>query len=802
MRGLLSDVRFSTRLVQRQPLLAVVALLSLGVGLGLNVVLFTLANAVLYRPLPVRNPDSLALLGMQRKANVAMNFPYGAYQTFAARNDVFETLVAYTSRRAALRVGGETISANGELVSGTYFQLGMPLAAGRGLTPHDDRADAPPAAVISSAVWNQRFGGGSLSGQTVHINGTVFSIVGVADESFAGMFPGLRTDFWIPLAHSTIVNGRDLLTARNTSWLFVLGRLQPGVTAAAARDALNPVLAAMMTAAGAAPEPLVVTSGRRGTDNMAARLERPLRLLMVAAAVVLLVACINVANLQLARNAARRRELAVRAALGASRARLTRLLMIDAVLIVLPACAISIAVAWAARQPAVGFITRFGQPAQVAVPIDGRVLLFAMAAAAVAAALVGLLAAWQSGRPSALALADGGRADTGTRQRVQGALVVVQFALSMTLLVSAALLVRSVSNLRNTDLGFTSDVVMIEVAPGNARIQGPAVLHYIEQALARAIAVPGVESAAAAHVLPLDFGGSRMTLGIPGYAPQPGEDMEINYLRVTPGYFETMEIPVLRGRAFDRSDAPGSPVRVVVNDTMAGRFWAGRDPVGQPVSVFSDKAPDGIVVGVVADAHYRMVREERAPSFYLAFAQSPFPQAVIHARTTGDPGPLVETLRRAVSGVNPAVPVSRASSLDEQMLRNIAEERMAQAIAVTLGTSAALLAAAGLYGTMSFGVRRRTREIGVRLALGATAGDVRQLVLRQGLGLVIVGAAGGAAGSIVAGRTLASQLYGVSPTDVVSIVAALLLLLATALLAIWLPMRRATRIQPVVALRD
>jgi putative ABC transport system permease protein len=240
----------------------------------------------------------------------------------------------------------------------------------------------------------------------------------------------------------------------------------------------------------------------------------------------------------------------------------------------------------------------------------------------------------------------------------------------------------------------------------------------------------------------------------------------------------------------------------VVNETMARRFWPDGNAVGQPVAVFSDGAPDSEVVGVVADVRYRMIREEPHPSFYVAFAQSPFFQAVIHARTAGDPAVLVDTLRRAVAEVNPAVPVSRAMSLDEQRRRNIAEDRMAQAIAVTLGASAALLAAVGLYGTMAFGVRRRTREIGVRLALGATQGNVRRLVLRQGLALVVIGATAGAAGSILGGRALASQLYGVEPTDTLSIVAALLLLIGTGVLAIWLPARRAMRIQPIVALRE
>jgi predicted permease len=803
MHGMLADVRFSARLLRQQPLLAIVALASLMVGLGLNVVLFTVANAVLYRPLPVRDPKSLALLGMQRPTNVAQNFPYWAYQTLAEHSNVFEALTAYASRSAALRFDDETTSANGELVSGTFFTgLGVPMTLGRGLTPEDDRAAAPPAVVVSASLWRRRFGGAPLWGQTLTVNGTAFTIVGVADDEFRGMFTGAQSDFWIPLAHSTIVNGQDLLSRRTASWLFLLGRLRPGVTTDAARNALDPALAAMFRSVGADPEPLVVSSGMRGSDTLTPRLARPLQLLMLAGGFVLLVACVNVANLQLARNAARRRELAVRAALGAGQARLARLLLIDAVILVVPACALALAVAWWAREPALGLITRFGQPVELAAPIDMRVLLYACAAAAAAALFVGILSAWQAARPSPTALTDGGRGDTGSRYRVQRTLVVVQFALSMTLLVGAALLVRSVSNLRNTDLGFATNVVMVEVAPGDAQLTGQSAVQYVEQAIARAAAVPGVESAAVAHVVPLDFGGSRMTVRIPGYSPQRDEDMELNFLRVTPGYFETMRIPLLRGRTFHAADVPGAPIRVVVNETMARRYWPGGDAVGRPIGVLGGQGPAGEVVGVVADVHYRMVREEPRPSFYLSFTQSPFPQAVIHARTHGDPSAFVETLRRTVSEVNSQVPVSRAHSLDEQMLRNIADDRMAQAIAVVLGASALLLAAVGLYGTMAFSVRRRTREIGVRLALGAPIAEVRRLVVRQGLALVALGAAAGAMGSVMVGRLLANQLYGVSPTDPLSVVSALAILIAIAWLATWLPARKATGIDPAEALRE
>ena len=567
------------------------------------------------------------------------------------------------------------------------------------------------------------------------------------------------------------------------------------------RDALDPVLTASLTAAGIDPEPLVVSSGARGSDSLTTRLAAPLRLLMFAAGFVLLVACVNVANLQLARNAARRRELAVRAALGAGRGRLVRLLMVDAVLVSVPACVLALGIAWFGRGPALSLITRFGRPVELAAPLDLRVMLFACAATVASALFVGLLASWQGARPPAAALADGGRGETGSRQRLQRSLVVVQFALSMTLLVGAAMLVRSVANLRSTSLGFATGVVLVEVTHGDAQLEGAEALQYIEDAVARAAAVPGVEAVSAAHVVPLDFGGSRMTVNIPGYTPADDEDMELNFLRVLPGYFDTMRIPIVRGRALDARDRPGAPIRIVVNETMASRYWPNGDAVGRPIAIF-EETPDAEVAGVVPDVHYRMVREEPRPSFYIAFAQMPSPRAVIHARTRAEPAALVETLRRTVAQVHPRVPVERATSMDEQLKRNIAEDRMAEAVALTLGLSALVLAAAGLYGTMAFAVRRRTREIGVRLALGAAVTDVRRLIFQQGLVLVLPGAVAGALASLAVGRLLASQLYGVSPVDVPSVVGSLIVLVAAALLATWLPARRATSIDPVVALRD
>jgi putative ABC transport system permease protein len=803
MHGVVSDLRFSLRLLRQQRLMALVAGLSLVTGLGLNVLLFTVANAVLYQPLPVRDPSSLVLLGRQRPTNIAQNFPYRAYETLAARTDVFAATAAYAGRAAGVRFADGTVSTNGEIVTGDFFgAVGVPVTEGRGLTPADDHSAAPPAAVISASLWRQRFGSAPLNGLTLTVNGTAFTIVGVTADRFRGMFAGAKAEFWLPVAHASVVNLRDLRPLPTVSWLFVLARLRPGVSAEAARLALDPAMAAMVQAAGGDPEPLVIQPGARGTDTLSGRLEAPLRLLMFAAGFVLLVACVNVANLQLARNAARRRELAVRSALGASRWQLARLLLLDAAVIAGPASLFALGVAWMGREPALRLITRYGQPVELAAPIDWRVLLFAAVAAATCALGVGLLSTWHATRTPAGVLADGARGETGTRHRLQHGLVVLQFALSMTLLVGAALLVRSAMNLRNTDLGFATNVVLIEAMPGDGKIERAQRTDYVRAAMARVAAVPGIEAVSAAHVLPLDFGGSRMTVGIPDYTPAPNEDMELNYLRVMPGYFETMRIPVLRGRAFDERDVEGLPTVVIVNETMAHRFFPGGDAVGRRIAVDGDGAPAAVVVGVVPDVHYRMVREEPRPSFYTSFPQSPFFQAAIHARTSGDPSTLVQTLRRVVAEVNPQVPIARTMSLEDQRLKNIADDRMAEALGVTLAMSALVLATIGLYGTMAFAVRRRMREIGVRVALGAAVADVRRLMLRGGLTLVLLGAAVGACASLAVGRLLAGQLYGVAAIDPISTVSAFAVLATAALMAAWLPARRAARIDPVIALRE
>jgi predicted permease len=540
------------------------------------------------------------------------------------------------------------------------------------------------------------------------------------------------------------------------------------------------------------------------------RLESPLLILLVAGAVVLLVACLNVANLHLARSDARRTELAVRAALGARRTQLVRLVLLDALLTALGGGAVGIWLAMLAKDRAVSLIVLYGQPVALAIPFDLRLFGAALALSLAAAAIVGSLSTWQALRPQIAAAGLGdGRTATWMRRgrRSQSALVVMQVALSMGLVTGAALLVRTLDRLRSTDLGFDPrGVVVVQVSPEMGRVSRAEATRYFDRAIARAASLPGVDAAAVAHVMPLDFGGSRMTVDVAGYTPSRDEDMELNFLRVTPGYFKTLGLSLVQGRVFDDGDRGGQPGRIVVNETMARRFWPDGRAVGRFVR-FGLRSPfDVEVVGVVRDAHYRMVREAPQSSFYVPLAQIPSTSGVLHVRykptASSDATARVEEMRRAIASVDPAVPVTRVHTLVAQIERNIADERMATAVGFSIAVVALILATAGLYATMAFFVGRRTREIGVRMALGARRGDVRALVVREGLTLALTGVGAGLALSAWIGNALRNQLYGIGTTDLVSVAASGAILIGAAALASWLPATRAARVDPVVALRE
>ncbi len=807
VHGIAADIRFALRLLKRQPTTSIVALASLTAALGLNVLLVTLADAALFRPLPLRSPSDLVLVLLQRETGLMHNVSYPDYADLRDRTRSVEALTAYASVTATIDTAAGALPVDGEAVSGNLFAaLGVPLRAGRALGEGDDRAAAPRVAVISERLWRERFASAPPSGlvdEVLRLNGEPYSVIGVADGRFTGMQIGQRAAFWLSLAHAAPLSGGDHLGKRNMSWLTVVARLRSGVARSAARDELDAVFRAIRAETNGDVEPIMLQPGARGDSFLSAELASPLTLLLLAGGVVLLVACLNVANLQLARTDDRHNELAVRSALGARRTQLVRLVAIDGFLLALGAAALGIALAAWLRDAAVSLIAFYGQPVALDVPLDTRTIVAAGALALIAASLIAVLTvAPLSIRGPAPLLAS--RSASPARSTTQRALVVVQIALSMALVTGAALLVRTVDGLRHADLGFDPHgVAVVQLSPEMGRLPRERIPAYFDELVEAVRAVPGVTSAAVAHVMPLDFGGSRTSVEIAGYQPQAGEEMHVNFTRVTPGYFAAMGIPLLQGRPFDQRDRDGQPERIIVNETMARRYWPEGRAVGGLLRMDS-RAPFAVeVIGVVRDVHYRMVREDPQPSFYVPIAQWPPGTGVLHARVAG---PLtssrIDELRKVVTAINPAVPITRAHSLTDQVERNIADERMATAIGVTLAMVALLLAVAGLYATMAFVVGRRTREIGVRIALGARAAEVRTLVLREGIMLAGIGVVSGTALATIAGRTLERLLYGVGSRDVASLAAAAVLLTATAALASWIPARRASRVDPVAALRN
>jgi predicted permease len=807
MRSLRHDLNFTLRLAARRPLVTLVALASLAIGISLATVVFTLLNAVTLRPLPVDKADRLALLVERRPASTNVNFSYPDFLDYREAQQAFSDLIAWSSVDATARTAEGTRPLDGELVSGTFFDvLGVRTRLGRPLSESDDAAGARPVAVVAEALWRQLGGTDAFEPRPLVLNDTAFDIVGIADPPFSGMEVGRRAMFWVPMAHQGIVEprpgGMSLLGERRASWLFVMGRLRDDIGLAQAEADLARVEASLAGVEHHRAMRLALEPGAQGRSSLPVQTGSTLRLLLGASLLVLLIGSANVANLMLARTADRNREFAIRAALGAGRLGLARLVLIEVLLLGGAAGGLSALVAHWGAGLALPLIRFFGEPVWLDLALDARTLAFA-AAAGVGAALVGALApAIQvlRGRELGGSLADAGRAASAGpgSGRVRTTLLVAQFALSLALVTVAALFVRSVGNLLATPTGYDIDhVALLAVDPTTADAEPEAIRQYLDRAEARLAAVPGVRAVGFARVPPVGFGGSRATVRIPGYEPEPDEDMELNYNAVTEGYFAAAGITLVAGRELSAGDRGGPPFAAVVNETMALRFWGGQ-AVGETF-LLGDQPVE--VVGVAPDVKYRMVREPPRPSFYMSVRQLLPRAGVFHVRTTGDPASLLPALREALAEVDGRVPVSGVRTLRQQVHDNVNDDRVAMIVGLALGSTALLLAAAGLFASMWYAVGRRTREFGVRMALGADAAGVRRLVLRQALSVALAGVALGAALALWLGTLIESRLYEVSSLDPVSFAIAGLVLGAAALLASWAPARRAARVDPVVALR-
>ncbi len=809
MSSMLQDLKFAWRLLLRRPALAAVAGLSLAAGISMSAIVFSLLDAAVLRPLPVADPETLAVVLMRRTTGVNHNLSFPDFSDYRAGQRAFVDLLASGPAMATVRGQSGATVVEAELVSGSYFStLGVGAIQGRMLSDQDFGPAAPAAAVVSESLWREIAGmGTAFDGRPAIVNGQPFAIVGIVKPGFRGIQIGRDVRLWTTIDRQPVVNpsgGNAYWNRRTASWLTMLARLKPGVSLEQGSDDLNRVEGVLGPSINRQEKrTLFLVPGQQGDSMLPGATADPLKVLLGASLLVLIVATVNVANLLAARASERQREIAIRMALGAGRARLIRLLLVEALIIGMGSAAAALIVASPVAHAVVPLLPSFGPAPVLDVTVNWRLAGFV--------ALLGLLTTTASSlvpivrisrNGTGRSLADAGRTMSPAGHRLRHALVVAQFGLSLALVTGAALLVRTLLNVRGIDTGLDIDrVVLMEVQPEGAGYPPSRVREYLDTALARLSAVPGVRAAGYGRVIPLGFGGSRSTIDVPGYTPKPDEDMEINFNSVSPGYFDALGITLLQGRFFTTSDAAGPRV-AVVNETMARRYWPDGSAIGKTFEFAGASLPPFEVVGVVQDVKYRTLREDAGPSFYTSSQAATARGGVLHIRTEHSPAPLIPSLRRALAEADPNVPVTSVVTLREQRNRNSANEELAVTIGVVLGGVALVLAAVGLFAAMSSSVARRTREIGVRLALGAHPGRIISLVLRDSLRMVLAGATLGLIVAFWAARFVEQRLYGISSHDPMSFAASVAVLAVVALVAAWAPARRAARVDPIEALRN
>jgi predicted permease len=817
METLRQDLRLSVRRLGRSPAFTAVAVLSLGLGIGGNTALFSIANALLLRPLPVARPSEIAaVFTSDYSGDRYGNSSYADYLDVRDRAQGFAGLVAYAFQPLSLSAGRAPEMVVGETVSGNYFTvLGVDAVRGRTLRPDDDSAGAAPVVVLSHALWQSRFAGDEgLVGRPLALSGQSFTVAGIAAPGFGGLTRGLQSQLWLPAsARRVLRQGQDSANRGDRS-VSIVGRLRPGVTGAAAQAQLDVIAAQLQR-----EHPDQWTDARGGGRRLSLLPERRIRLdpqvqgpffgfmglLAVIGGVVLLIAGVNVANLLLTRHAARRQEVAVRLSLGASRHRLVRLFLTETLLVGALGGATGLLMASWAMDLLTAFRPPFPVPIQLEVGMDGRVLAFAAVLSLLVGAGVGLLPAAQASRPALMPDLKGdtlARTQAG-RSRLRSAFVVTQVALSLSLLVAAGLLLRSLSHAAAIDPGFSARrglLVSFDVSlTGHGEAQGRS---FYQRLAERARTLPAVEAVSFTTSAPLALDWMRRAVWVEGEAGPAGGDREVAYSIVGPRYFETLGIRVARGRAFDERDREGAAGVVVVNEAFAHRHWPGQDPLGRRLSVTGAQGAYLEVVGVTGDGKYWTLGEEPRPFYYLPFLQNYQPSATLVVRTAGDPGALAPALRAAVSEVDPTVPVFGVHTLAEQVGTSLLPARVVGLVLALFGGLGVALACLGVYGVMAYAVAQRTREIGIRMALGAGRPQVLGLVLGEGARLVGLGTACGLALAVAGSRLITGLLYGVAPTDAGTLAAVTALFLAVALLACYLPARRATRVDPLTALRQ
>jgi putative ABC transport system permease protein len=793
---MLADIRFGMRMLVRNPGVSALATLALALGIGGNTAIFSVVNAVLLRPLPVADPARLVWIWANSPSrNLA--YAFTAYSTFAewkAGCSAFESLSAYSPASATLVTGDEGERVDVLRVNSNFFSmLGVRPFAGRDFIPAEDQPGAPRVALLAYGLWARRFASDpGIVGRTINLDGEDVTVEGVLPRDFA--FPSRAADVYLPIARSTARGDRGSMS------VGVYGRLKPGIAIERAQSEIDAVSRRLEAAW---PE----MRGRgaqvwRVRDFSVRDVRLSLLVVFGAVGLVLLIACANVANLLLVRASLRQREIALRTALGANRWRILRQLLTESMILGVSGGAAGLAVA----DGALGLLPRSAEqriPFLNNVSLDGTVLAFAIAATVFTAILFGLAPAFSAFHARIYQTLKEGSSAAGesrSRGRFRNALVVAEVALALLLTVGATLMMRTLLRLQATSPGFDSEGVLTAslTLPAPKYPKPGDRIAFYRRVLDRLAIMPGVETAGMVSLIPLGGSNTGLNLLIEGQpAPRP-EDTPIFWQRIIdPAYLRVMRIPLIRGRAFTEQDT-GSPRIAIVNETLARRYWPGSEALGKR---FGSGTNWLTIVGVVGDVKFTSLTREAEPEFYVPYRQQPIFDMVLAVRSSSDPLRIAPALREAVRETDATQPVSRVTSMAEYLDNAVGTPRLSAVLLTAFGATALLLAAVGIYGVISFSVTRRTREIGVRIALGAAGRDVVRMVVGHALMLAVIGVAAGMGGALALTRVMQGMLYGVNATEPLAYLAASALLIAIAALAAYLPARRAARISPSDALR-
>jgi predicted permease len=811
------DLRYARRTMWKNPGFTAVAILSLALGIGANTAIFTLINVLLMRPVPgVAEPEKLV-----RLTNASHSYP--KFEALKARR-IFASTLAFTSKRFPVDVNGTVQWAEVALASGDYFAtLGVNPILGRVLALEDEHLEAP-VAVLSHGFWTRAFSNDpEVLGKTVRMNGLPVTIIGVTPPDFAGIVVGAPTDITVPITSTPMLwtkRGHDILTRRSAHWIDVLAKLAPGQSLEPAKSQFQTVWPQVLAETAPPDTPRDSSFFRRRTElqpagNGFSPLRRtfatPLYILMSMVGLVLLIACANVANLLLAKGSIRQHEFAIRLATGAGRWRLIRQLLTENLLLALASTLAGAVLAYWATRGLVGFISLTQGPVILDLAPDWRVLLFAVGATALTTLLCGLAPAlWAVGQDAAPALKEHGRSVGGSSAWLRNGFVVSQVALSTLLAVNAGLFLNSLRRALAVDSGMdTTNVLMVRADATSVGHRGPEAVRFFTEFLDRVNSVPGVRSAAMSWAPPVSRGmGNSGDVSIEGRTHGSGEDREVWSNFVSPRYFETVGQTLLAGRQFTERDRRGAPRVTIINQTMARYFFGNESPLGRRIAPWGGSDPnvkrDCEIIGVVRDATHLSLKDEPKRVLYVPYTQGPDflerENMVLLVRSVGSPAAIATQIRQAAAELDRNVLVE-TETLRSHVDGSLARERLLAMLSGFLGVLSMVLVAIGLYGVMAYSVARRSGEIGIRLALGARPASVLSMILREGAALALGGVALGILAAVASSRLIAAMLFGITPTDTTAFAGAVVAMVLAALLATMLPARRASRVDPMSALR-